>query len=144
MEKDMKLRRQFWLGVLVGLSLGSVLRRAASRGLSQDSIRRIYNVWAPIYQLANLYLLGQLPRMRRLAVERLQLEPGDSVLEISCGTGANFPFLQEQVGPGGRLVGLDYTQAMLDEARRLVEERGWQNVELLLGFLYIVWGQKAP
>jgi ubiquinone/menaquinone biosynthesis C-methylase UbiE len=131
MEKDMKPTHQFWLGILVGLSLGSVLRRAATRGFSQDSIRRVYNVWAPLYQLANVYLLGQLPSMRRLAVKRLQLEPGDSVLEISCGTGANFPYLQEQIGPGGRLVGLDYTQAMLDEARQLVKERGWQNVELL-------------
>ncbi len=127
----MKLKGQFWLGVLVGLSLGSLLRRAATRGFSQESIRRIYKVWAPLYQLANLYLLGQLPRMRRLAVERLQLQPGDSVLEISCGTGANFPYIQEHIGPGGRLVGIDYTQAMLDEARRLVEKRGWQNIELL-------------
>jgi ubiquinone/menaquinone biosynthesis C-methylase UbiE len=131
MEKDMKPTRQFWLGILVGLSLGSVLRRAAARGFSQDSIRRIYNVWAPRYQLANLYLLGQLPRMRRLAVGRLQLRPGDSVLEISCGTGANFPYIQEHIGPGGRLVGIDYTQAMLDQAGQLVEERGWRNVELL-------------
>jgi ubiquinone/menaquinone biosynthesis C-methylase UbiE len=127
----MKPTRQFWMGVLVGLSLGSVLQRAATRGFSQDSIRRIYNIWAPSYQLANPYLLGQLPRMRRLAVGRLQLRPGDSVLEISCGTGANFPYLQEHIGPSGRLVGIDYTQAMLDEARRLVEERGWRNVELL-------------
>jgi len=64
-------------------------------------------------------------------VERLQLEPGAQVLEIACGTGANLPYLAAQIGPAGRLVGADATPAMLDQARRLVERRGWHNVELL-------------
>ncbi len=127
----MKLRRQFWLGTLVGLSVGSMLRRVSSGGFGQDSIRRIYGVWAPIYDLGNVYMLGQLPRMRRMAAERLRLEPGASVLEISCGTGANFPNLQERIGPTGRLVGADYTPAMLAQAERLVERQGWENVELV-------------
>lgn len=126
----MKPTGQFWLGILVGLSIGSALRRAGAGGFSQAGIRRIYGLWAPNYKLANAYVLGQLPRMRQLAVKQLQLQPGGSVLDLSCGTGANFPYLQEQIGPTGRLVGVDYTQAMLDEARRLVEQRGWQNVEL--------------
>jgi len=126
-----KLTRQFWLGIVVGLSAGSALRRVSTGGFSQDSIQRTYNVWAPIYNLGNVYMLGQLPRMRRIAAERLRLEPGASVLEISCGTGANFPNLQARISPTGRLVGVDYTPAMLAQARRLVERQGWQNVELL-------------
>jgi ubiquinone/menaquinone biosynthesis C-methylase UbiE len=127
----MKLSPQFWLGILIGLSAGSALRRVGAGGFSQTGIRRIYRLWAPNYKLANAYLLGQLPRMRQLAVERLQLAPGARVLDLSCGTGANFPYVEEQIGPSGRLVGVDYTQAMLDEARRLIEQQGWQNVELV-------------
>ncbi len=127
----MKLKRQFWLGIVVGLSAGSALRRFSTGGFSQDSIKRMYSVWAPIYDLGDVYMLGQLPRMRRIAAERLRLERGASVLEISCGTGANFPNLQARIGPTGRLVGVDYTPAMLAQARRLVERQGWQNVELL-------------
>lgn len=97
----MKLIRQFWIGMAAGLSAGSVLRHLGSRGFSQSSIGRIYKVWAPLYDPANVYLLGQLPRMRHMAVDRLRLEPGASVLEISCGTGANFALLQEQIGPMG-------------------------------------------
>jgi demethylmenaquinone methyltransferase/2-methoxy-6-polyprenyl-1,4-benzoquinol methylase len=115
----------------VGLSAGSALRRVSTGGFRQDSIQRIYSVLAPIYDLGNVYMLGQLPRMRRIAAERLRLERGASVLEISCGTGANFPNLQARIGPTGRLVGVDYTPAMLAQARRLVERQGWQNVELL-------------
>jgi demethylmenaquinone methyltransferase/2-methoxy-6-polyprenyl-1,4-benzoquinol methylase len=127
----MRLKRQFWLGMLVGLGVGGVLRRLSTGGFSQESIRRVYSFWAPIYDLSNVYMLGQLGRLRRLAAERLRLQPGASLLEVSCGTGANFPNLQERIGPTGRLVGVDYTPAMLAEAERLVEREGWQNVELL-------------
>jgi ubiquinone/menaquinone biosynthesis C-methylase UbiE len=127
----MKSRRQFWLGVLVGLSASSALRRVTAGGFDQTTVRRIYNVWAPNYRLADVYLLGQLARLRPAAVDRLQLAPGDSVLEISCGTGANFRYLEERIGPSGRLVGVDYTPAMLEQARRLVVGEGWQNIELV-------------
>ncbi len=46
-------------------------------------------------------------------------------------TGANFPLLEAEIGPHARLVGLDYTHAMLEQARQLVEKEGWQNVELV-------------
>lgn len=127
----MKVTRQFWVGVLIGLSASSALRRSAAGGLDQPTIRRTYKLWAPVYRLANVYLLGQLPRLRTATVNRLQLMPGASVLEISCGTGANFPYIQERIGPSGRLVGIDYTLAMLEQARRLVARQGWQNVDLM-------------
>jgi ubiquinone/menaquinone biosynthesis C-methylase UbiE len=128
---EVKASRQFLLGALVGLSAGSILRRQSAGGFRQADIGRVYRAWAPVYTLANVYLLGQLPRFRQLAVEKLRLEPGASVLDLSCGTGANFPLLEEQIGPEGRLVGLDYTSAMLVQARRQVEEQGWENVELV-------------
>jgi SAM-dependent methyltransferase len=81
--------------------------------------------------LANLYLLGQLPRLRRTATARLALHAGDSVLELACGTGADFPYVEAQIGSEGRLVGLDYTPSMLAQARNLMEKQGWQNVELV-------------
>lgn len=127
----MKPTRQFWLGMLTGLSAASMLRRVGGKGFDQATIERTYNFLAPLYGLANAYLLGQLPRLRRLAVQRLQLGPGASVLEISCGTGANFPYLQQIIGPSGRLVGVDYTPAMLAQAQRLIERQGWQNVALV-------------
>lgn len=82
---------------------------------------------------ANLYYLIGYPewKYRRLTVDRLNLEPGDSVLEIGCGTGLNFGLVQERIGPSGKLIGVDLTDAMLDQARSRVERQGWDNVELI-------------
>src|SRR5260370_19603117 len=68
---------------------------------------------------------------RREAVKRLELKRGDLVVDIGCGTGLNFPWLQEAVGPQGRIIGVDLTDAMLEQARLRVAREGWNNVELV-------------
>jgi len=61
-------------------------------------------------------------------VEDLRLDAGDAVVEIGCGTGLNFPLLQEKIGPAGQIIGVDLTPAMLKKARLRVQHRGWPNV----------------
>ena len=71
------------------------------------------------------------PHLRRRAAARLNLKPGNRVLEIGCGTGRNFPFLQrEAVGPGGKVYGVDLSTGMLRRARALCRREQWTNVEL--------------
>ena len=48
--------------------------------------------------------------LRRRAAARLSLKPGERVLEIGCGTGRNFPFLREAVGPAGKVYGVDLSE----------------------------------
>jgi len=50
---------------------------------------------------------------------------------MACGTGLNFSLLEEAVGPEGRIVGVDLTDAMLDQARGRIETNGWSNVSLV-------------
>ena len=69
--------------------------------------------------------------LRREAVKRLDLKRGDLVVDIGCGTGLNFPWLQEAIGPEGRIIGVDLTDAMLEQARLRVAKAGWKNVELV-------------
>jgi ubiquinone/menaquinone biosynthesis C-methylase UbiE len=69
---------------------------------------------------------------RARAADALALEPGDTVVEMGCGTGANVPALRERVGPTGRVVGVDVTREMLDRAGQRVARAGWDNVDLVL------------
>ncbi|HEV2579597.1 MAG TPA: methyltransferase domain-containing protein [Ktedonobacteraceae bacterium] len=68
---------------------------------------------------------------RREAVKWLDLKQGDLVVDIGCGTGLNFALLQEAIGETGRIIGVDLTDAMLEQARLRVTAQGWKNVELV-------------
>ncbi|HEX3307506.1 MAG TPA: methyltransferase domain-containing protein, partial [Streptosporangiaceae bacterium] len=71
-------------------------------------------------------------RTQRLrAVHALGLRPGDTVVDIACGTGLNFPLLEKVIGPGGRIVGVDLTDAMLARAQDRIKANGWSNVSLV-------------
>ena len=75
---------------------------------------------------------GYPQRGQRLrAVQALGLRAGDTVIDMACGTGLNFPLLQQAVGPGGRIVGVDLTDAMLARAQDRVKANGWSNVSLV-------------
>jgi ubiquinone/menaquinone biosynthesis C-methylase UbiE len=100
--------------------------------INQVTIARIYQVWARLYErLVPVYLLGNEGRLRREVINALELRPGQLVLDVGCGTGRNFPFILEQIGPVGSLVGVDYTPAMLAQARIRVDRQGWGNVQLV-------------
>ncbi|HEY2741376.1 MAG TPA: methyltransferase domain-containing protein [Gaiellaceae bacterium] len=86
-----------------------------------------YDVTSRLYPAPGYPQRGQ----RRRAVEALDLRPGDTVVDIACGTGLNFPLLEEAIGADGRIVGVDLTDAMLAQARRRIETSGWGNVSLV-------------
>src|SRR3984957_17565582 len=75
---------------------------------------------------------GYPQRAQRLrAVQALGLRAGATVIDLACGTGLNFPLLQQAVAPGGRIVGVDLTDAMLARAEDRVKANGWGNVSLV-------------
>jgi len=67
----------------------------------------------------------------RAAVARLELEPGQVVVDVACGTGLNFEQILKRIGADGRLIGLDLSPEMLAVARDRVEQAGWRNVTLV-------------
>jgi demethylmenaquinone methyltransferase/2-methoxy-6-polyprenyl-1,4-benzoquinol methylase len=71
-------------------------------------------------------------RAQRLrAVRALGLRAGDRVIDIACGTGVNFPLIEQVIGPDGRIVGVDLTDAMLAQAQDRVAANGWRNISLV-------------
>ncbi len=99
-----------------------------------STVQEIYSQRARDYDRDVAWLLlGMQRRLRHYAVQKLNLQGGETVLDVACGTGLNFPAIEAAIGPEGRLIGFDYTAAMLEQARKRVEQQGWLNVHLLQG-----------
>ena len=86
------------------------LRRGPDRGAALAQ----YELRAATYDLE----LALFEPIRKLAIDRLELQSGETVLDVGCGTGleprARFG---NAVGPGGRVVGIEQCPAMIDRAR---------------------------
>src|ERR1700749_5310630 len=120
------------------------MRRRDAVGLDEHSVSQsdrtrehlieTYRKKAKHYDIpSRLYPAPGYPqRTQRLrAVRALGLRAGDTVVDIACGTGLNFPLLEKAIGPGGRIVGVDLTDAMLARARDRVKANGGSNVSLV-------------
>jgi phosphatidylethanolamine/phosphatidyl-N-methylethanolamine N-methyltransferase len=67
-----------------------------------------YTLWAPHYDRVTRF-----PRERRRSIELLDLQPGERLLIVGCGTGADLPFVPHFVD----VLATDLTAAMLRQAR---------------------------
>ncbi len=66
-------------------------------------------------------------------VERLALQPGATVLDVGCGTGASAIPAAEQIGPEGKVIAVDLADRLLEIARRKAASRKLQNIEFCRG-----------
>jgi len=84
---------------------------------------------AGVYDLMNTVMTaGMHHGWRERAGDRAELVPGDTALDLCCGTGDLALALARRVGPEGSVVGCDFSERMLDLARRKAAERGASQV----------------
>ncbi len=101
---------------------------------TQARLIETYRKKAKHYDLTSrLYPVPGYPQrtQRVRAVQALGLRPGASVVDIACGTGLNFSLIEQAIGPAGRVVGVDLTDAMLTQAQHRIETNGWSNITLV-------------
>jgi demethylmenaquinone methyltransferase/2-methoxy-6-polyprenyl-1,4-benzoquinol methylase len=92
-------------------------------------VNRMFDRIASRYDLLNSVMSAGLHhRWRERAVERTEVGPGDSALDVCCGTGDLTFELASRVSPGGHVVGCDFSEPMLDLARDKASERGVDGV----------------
>jgi ubiquinone/menaquinone biosynthesis C-methylase UbiE len=73
--------------------------------------------------------LGFWARIGRRTIERLELPPGATVLDVGCGTGASAFPAAEKVGPRGLVIAVDLAERLLEIARQKAERHGFTNIE---------------
>jgi SAM-dependent methyltransferase len=96
---------------------------AEELGYPQPELSRVPEATAQSFAgVANHFSLGR-------------LEPGETVLDLGCGAGTDLLIAAQMVGPGGRVIGIDMTPAMLDRTRDSAAAMGLENVELYEGLI---------
>jgi len=101
---------------------------AQSGVLPAEGVRAMFDRIAPVYDLMNRVMtVGLDGRWRRLAAEAV-VRPGDRVLDACCGTG---DLALAAARAGGRVVGLDFSERMLERARRKSASVEWLRGDLL-------------
>jgi ubiquinone/menaquinone biosynthesis C-methylase UbiE len=98
-----------------------------SQGPDRAAALAQYRRRAHIYDLE----LALFEPIRRKAIARLALERGDVVLDVGCGTGLSLALLRQGVGAKGRIIGIEQSPEMIEQARQRVARKHWSNVTLL-------------
>jgi phosphatidylethanolamine/phosphatidyl-N-methylethanolamine N-methyltransferase len=92
--------------------------------LDHNNLARVYDFYARTYDIT----FGKVFReSREHAIRNLRVRPGERVLEVGVGTGVSLPLYPRDV----RIVGIDYSRGMLEQAERRVADEGLSNVELM-------------
>ena len=88
-------------------------------------VRGMFDRIAGVYDLMNSAMTAGLHHQwRERAVDRAQVGPGSDALDLCTGTGDLALALRRRIGADGRVVGSDFSEAMLDLARRKSGEEG--------------------
>jgi demethylmenaquinone methyltransferase / 2-methoxy-6-polyprenyl-1,4-benzoquinol methylase len=96
--------------------------------LPPEAVREMFDRISPVYDAMNRAMTLGLDRRWRTLTAEAVVHPGDRVLDACCGTG-DLALAAERAG--GRVTGLDFSEAMLARAREKSSEIEWVRGDLL-------------
>jgi demethylmenaquinone methyltransferase/2-methoxy-6-polyprenyl-1,4-benzoquinol methylase len=95
--------------------------------LSEPQVRAMFDRIAGFYDLMNSVMTAGLHhRWRARAADLAAVGPGDSALDVACGTGDLAIELARRAGPAGAVIGSDFAEEMLVRARAKAPEITWE------------------
>ena len=96
--------------------------------LSPDGVRTMFDRIAPVYDAMNVVMTAGLDGGWRRETARAVVRPGDRVLDVCCGTG---DLALAGLAEGGRVTAVDFSEPMLERARRKSHAIEWRQADAL-------------
>jgi demethylmenaquinone methyltransferase / 2-methoxy-6-polyprenyl-1,4-benzoquinol methylase len=96
--------------------------------LAPDAVRSMFDRISPVYDAMNRTMTMGLDQRWRRATVAAVVRPGDRVLDACCGTG---DLAVAALAAGGHVTGLDFSERMLERARRKAPEVDWVQGDAL-------------
>ncbi|TCP59348.1 demethylmenaquinone methyltransferase/2-methoxy-6-polyprenyl-1,4-benzoquinol methylase [Tumebacillus sp. BK434] len=91
----------------------------------EEKVHYVFERIAKRYDLMNSVLsAGFHKRWRKITMKRMNIQPGQSAIDVCAGTGDWTVALAEQIGAEGKVVGLDFSQEMLKYSYPKIEKAG--------------------
>ena len=97
--------------------------------LPAEGVQRMFDRIAPVYDAMNRVMTAGLDQRWRRATVREAVRPGDRVLDACCGTG-DLAVAARRAG-AGEVIGVDFSERMLERARRKAPEVEWIRADVL-------------
>jgi demethylmenaquinone methyltransferase/2-methoxy-6-polyprenyl-1,4-benzoquinol methylase len=120
---------------------GAAERPARDSAEFEAQVRSMFDRIAGVYDVMNRVMTAGLDqRWRERAVDRAAIGPGDTALDVCCGTGDLAFELARRIGPTGRVVGSDFSERMLELAREKELERRSLNGAAAAAPIEFEWG----
>jgi demethylmenaquinone methyltransferase/2-methoxy-6-polyprenyl-1,4-benzoquinol methylase len=95
--------------------------------MSEPQVRAMFDRISGFYDVMNSVMTAGLHhRWRARAADLAALGPGDSALDVACGTGDLAIELARRVGTAGEVIGSDFSEEMLERARAKAPGLAWE------------------
>ena len=93
----------------------------------------------PLYARYLVYLTRPFPDfdfsfikpVRQKAIKSLNLKSGDRVIDAGCGSGGSFPYLRQNVGSLGEVVGVEISPRTTTNTRKRIAKNKWDNIHVI-------------
>lgn len=90
----------------------------------EEYVKSVFAAIAPVYDLVNSVIsLGMVRGWYKFLLNISELKPGEKALDVGAGTGEITFLLAEKAGPRGSVIGLDFSNEMLNIAREKLKKR---------------------
>jgi ubiquinone/menaquinone biosynthesis C-methylase UbiE len=101
------------------------------KSYSLKTVKEVYSYWGKsllAYKLG-VSFFGFGSYLRKQAADLLF--ESQTVVDLACGPGIMFKRIEKKIGPEGKLIAVDYVKEMIEQCRKLVKRKNWQNVEII-------------